>query len=112
MKVRSFVIVLFVLAIGFTVGACSDSPNSATTVSSVAVTGTVPAVGSTAQFAATATMLNGTTQDVSSTATWTSSNTAIATVSSSGLVTAVADGTATITATYSGIVGNDAITVQ
>ena len=112
MKVRSFVIVLFVLAIGFTVGACSDSPNSATTVSSVAVTGAVPAVGSTSQFAATATMLNGTTQDVSSTASWTSSNTAIATVSSSGLVTSVATGTATITATYSGIVGNDAITVQ
>jgi len=112
MKVRSFVIVLFVLAIGFTVGACGSSPNSATTVSSVAVTGAVPAVGNTSQFAATATMLNGTTQDVSGTATWTSSNSAVATVSSSGLVTGVTSGTVTITATYSGIVGNDAITVQ
>jgi uncharacterized protein YjdB len=111
MKVRSFVIVLFVLALGFTIGACGSNPNTATTVSTVAVTGTVPAVGTTSQFAATATMLNGTTQDVSSTATWSSSNSAVATVSSSGLVTAVASGSVTITATYSGIAGNDAITV-
>jgi uncharacterized protein YjdB len=112
MKVRSFVIVLFVLALGFSVGACGSSPNSATTVASVAVSGAVPAVGSSSQFAATATMLNGTTQDVSSTSTWTSSNTAVATVSSSGVVTAVTTGSVTITATYTGIVGNDAITVQ
>jgi hypothetical protein len=32
-------------------------------------------------------------------------------VSSSGLVTAVTSGAVTITATYSGVVGNDAITV-
>ena len=51
MKVRSFVIVLFVLALGFTIGACGSNPNTATTVSTVAVTGTVPAVGTTSQFA-------------------------------------------------------------
>jgi hypothetical protein len=111
MKVRSFVIVLFVLAVGLGVAACNSNPNSATTVSTVAVTGTVPTVGTTAQFAATATLLNGSTQDVSSSATWTSSNTAVATVSSTGLVTAVTSGAVTITATYSGVVGNDAITV-
>jgi hypothetical protein len=33
-------------------------------------------------------------------------------VSSTGVVTAVTDGGVTITATYSGVVGNDAITVQ
>jgi uncharacterized protein YjdB len=112
MKVRSFVIVLFALALGFTVEACSNTPTSASTVMSVAVTGAVPALGTSSQFAATATLSGGTTQDVSSTATWTSSNTAVATVSSTGVVTAVTDGGVTITATYSGVVGNDAITVQ
>jgi hypothetical protein len=112
MKVRSFVIVLFVLALGFSVGACGSSPTSASTVTSVAVTGAVPAVGSSAQFVATATLSGGTTQDVSSTSTWASSNTAVATVSSTGVVTAVATGNVTISATYSGIAGNDALTVQ
>ena len=111
MKVRMFVVVLFVLAVGFTVGACSNTPTSASTISSVAVGGSVPAVGASSQFAATATLSNGSTQDVSSSATWTSSNTSVATVSSSGLVTAVASGSATISATYSGVAGNDAITV-
>src|SRR5262249_14481347 len=112
MKVRSFVIVLFVLAIGFTVCACGSSPTSASNVTSVAVTGAVPAIGSSSQFDAMATLSGGTTQDVSSTATWTSSNTAVATVSSTGVVTAVATGSVTITATYSGVAGNDALTVQ
>ena len=44
------------------------------------------------------TQTNG--QDVSSTFTWTSSNTSVATVSSNGVVTGVGKGTATITAKY------------
>jgi uncharacterized protein YjdB len=112
MKVRSFVVFLFVLAAGFSVGACGSTPTSASTVSSVAVSGAVPAVGTSSQFTATATLSGGTTQDVSGTSTWTSSNTAVAAVSPTGVVTSVATGTVTITATYLGIVGNDAITVQ
>jgi uncharacterized protein YjdB len=68
-------------------------------------------VGSTAQFDAVVTYTGGTTQDVTSTATWTSSNAAVATVSVSGLVTVVASGTAVISATYSGVAGTDNITV-
>jgi uncharacterized protein YjdB len=44
--------------------------------------------------------------------TWTSSNTAVATVSSSGLVTAVAAGTATITATSETKIGSASLTVS
>jgi RHS repeat-associated protein len=51
-------------------------------------------VGQTGQLATTITPGNATNQNV----TWTTSNTAVATVSSGGLVTAVAVGTATITA--------------
>jgi len=80
-------------------------------VTSVSVTGITPAVGATSQFAATATMSTGSTQDVTSLAAWSSSNTAAATVSSTGVVTGAGSGDAVITATYSSVVGTDPITV-
>lgn len=89
--------------------ACSDSSTSATTVSSLSVTGTTPAIGATAQFKATATMGDGSTQDVTSQAAWSSSNTAVATVSSTGLVAGVAAGAATVAASYQSVSASDAI---
>ena len=66
-------------------------------VSSVAVSPTSASLyaGNTQQLSATISPANATNKNV----TWSSSNTAIATVNSAGLVTAVAAGTATITAT-------------
>jgi len=55
------------------------------------------ATGQTVTFTASGTTVNGNTSDVTSTATWTSSNSSIATVSA-GTVTTIATGTATITA--------------
>ena len=55
--------------------------------------------GATLQLSATQVKSDGSTQDVSSTATWTSSDATKAKVSASGLVTAIAAGSATITAT-------------
>ena len=60
------------------------------------------AAGQTAQFKAVGTFGNAShpsTQDVTSTVTWTSSSPSIATVSASGLATGVGTGTVTITAT-------------
>ena len=103
---------VFAVALALCVGACGkDSATSASTVSSLTVTGAVPSVGATSQFTATATLSSGSTQDVTSAATWSSSNDAAATVSASGLVTAAASGTAVISATYSNVVGSDSITV-
>ena len=65
----------------------------------------------TQQLTATLNMSDETTQDVTSTATWTSSDEAVATVSTGGLVTAVAEGSATITAAASGQSGTCAVTV-
>jgi len=110
MKPRSLVFVLFALALGLSVAACGSSP-TAPTVSAVAVSGTAPAVGSSSQFVATALNSNGTSQDVSGSATWSSSDSNIATVSSTGLVTALNSGSVTITASYSGAIGTDAIAV-
>jgi uncharacterized protein YjdB len=111
MKVRSLVLVLCVLVSGLAVGACGSSPTSSTVVYTVAVSGTTPIVGSSAQFVAMATLSSGATQDITSTAAWSSSNTAVATVSSAGVVTALSSGSVTISATYSGVAGNDPITV-
>jgi uncharacterized protein YjdB len=58
-----------------------------------------------------ATMSDGTTQDVSATATWASSNTSDATVSASGAVTAVSPGSVSIQATYQNVTGTDPITI-
>lgn len=111
MKIRSSAVLFLVLAAAVAASACGSSPTSATTVSSVVVSGGVPGVGGSSQFAAVATLAGGVTQDVTTSATWTSSNGAVATVSSTGLVVGVAAGTAVITATYSNVAGTDSITV-
>ena len=67
----------------------------ATGISLNRTSATLTTKGQTLQLTATVTPDNATNKSV----TWTSSNTAVATVSSTGLVTAVANGTATITAT-------------
>ena len=90
--------------------ACGGStPTAASSVSSVSITGTAPEVGAAAQFTATATLSDGTTMDVTSLATWTSSDAAVVTVSASGVVTGVSAGTAVVTATYSSVAGSFAV---
>ncbi|MNS90884.1 Bacterial Ig-like domain (group 2) [compost metagenome] len=54
---------------------------------------------STQQYVATATLSDNTTQDVSASVAWSSSNTAIATIDASGLATGVAVGSSVISAT-------------
>jgi len=87
----------------------ASSPNSPSampavggSVQSLKVTGPPLVVGDTGQFTAKATMADGTSQDVTSQSTWTSSNTAIATVNAAGLVTAVKEGGVSIRATFRG----------
>lgn len=59
-------------------------------------------VGNTLQLTATGNYSNGTTQNLTSSATWTTSNSKAAKVAG-GLVTALANGSASITASYTGI---------
>lgn len=63
------------------------------------------------QLVVTATQLDGGSQVVTGSSTYSSSNPAVATVSASGLVTAVAVGSATITAQYQNRVDTLAFTV-
>ena len=92
----------------------TPTPPAAPTVSSVTVTGPAssPQIGSSAQFTATAIMSNGTSQTVSSQATWQSTATLVATVSSSGMVTISGAGDTDIRATYQGVSGSARISVS
>jgi hypothetical protein len=88
----------------FTCTTCGGGGGGGTTptLSSIALSGTSSiVVGGTSQLSAIGTLSNGTTESVTPTS-WSSSNTAFATVSSSGLVTAIAAGTVNITATFGG----------
>jgi len=107
---------IVVLFAGFALlgAACgsSSTPTAASTVSSVSVSGTAPAVGTAAQYTATAALSDGTTMDVTSLASWSSSDTADVTVSTSGVVTAVAAGSAIVSATYSSVTGSVTVAVS
>lgn len=67
--------------------------------------------GAAVQLAATGLFTDGTTGDVTSSVTWASTGSAIASVSSAGLVTGASAGTAMITATSGQIRGAETITV-
>lgn len=68
--------------------------------------------GATQVFHAILTYSNGSTQDVTATALWQSSDTSIATITQSGVASAVAPGTAQIQATSGGVSGSAAFTVN
>lgn len=70
------------------------------------------AVGQTSQLTAEARYSTGPPENVTASATWSSSNTAIATVTPGGLVTAAGSGNASITATYQGVTGTQGVSVS
>jgi uncharacterized protein YjdB len=67
-------------------------------------------VGETDNFTASGVTVDGTTSDITSSATWTTGSSTIATVNA-GVVTAVAAGSTTISAAQSGVTGTANITV-
>lgn len=86
---------------------------TAPTVVSIAVTpvGQTLGIGINQLYVATATYSDGSSSDLSSGVTWSSSSTAVATVSSSGVVTTVGAGQTTITATFDSLTDNSLLTV-
>ncbi len=84
------------------VGALAVTPSSQTI-----------AVGTTFQFTATATLLNGATQDLTTFVTWASSDTSVATTAR-GLATAssTTTGATTLSASWSGITGTASLSVS
>ncbi len=82
-------------------------------LTSIVVTPTGPSIakGTTVQLTATGTFSDGTTQDLTHSASWTSAPAGFATVDPNGLVTGTAVGSATITATQAGVSGATTVTV-
>jgi uncharacterized protein YjdB len=87
-----------------------DSAPSLVSISVTPPSATLPK-GTTQQLQATGTYSDGSTQDITSQATWTSANAGIAAVDANGLVTAAGVGSATVTATLAGQSGSADITV-
>ena len=108
------VVLAFTLALSIGCSSSSNSSDSGAALSSIAVTAASPSTPmfKTNQFTATGKYSDNTTKDLTATATWSSSNTAVATVNAAGLATAVKDGTATITATSGGISNSAVMTVS
>ena len=114
---RSLACALLLVIGTLTIG-CQTTPSP--TVKALSVAGPAPAVGASKQFTATATFVDGSTQDVTNVDQsssiqgpyWWSGNTSVATVSSTGVVTGVAQGSATIYAKYHSFTGSAAIQVQ
>jgi len=99
--------VLLLIAMALPIAGCTNP-----LVDSISVSPTTQSVaaGQTAQFTATGVFGHGsnhpsTTQDITDTATWTSSVPGVATVSSTGVATGVSAGTTTITASMNGYTG-------
>ena len=69
-------------------------------------------ISTTQQFSATGTYSDGSTRDLSSLVTWSSSSTATATVDVNGLVTSIAAGNTTITATLGSVMQTFTLTVS
>ena len=78
---------------------------------SIAPTSATIPVGSQGRFTATGTYSDNSTANLTNLVTWSSSNTAIATVNTVGLVTGTGAGTATITAALGAISGTATVTV-
>jgi hypothetical protein len=100
-----FLIITLIVALSVGMTACK-SKKIVPILSSIAVTpdsATTIAIGATQQFIAIATYSDGSTENVSYVATWSSSDTSIAGVSQWGKVSGLVAGNTNITATYSGI---------
>jgi trimeric autotransporter adhesin len=108
-----------------TIGAALASVSSLTTLTvnknplvSIVVTPVNPSinVGQTQQFTATGTYSDGSMQDLTKTAHWSSSSSGVATinngVSGGGLATGQGTGSATITATFQGVSGSTTLMVN
>ena len=110
------VIVAALLAGMLAAGACTKNNNNtppSPTVTSVNIAGgNAVTVGQTLQLSATANFSDNTNQNVTTTATWESSNTGVATVSSGGLVTGVAAGNSDVRARFQNVTGTASLQVN
>src|SRR5256885_16978184 len=107
-------LVFLMALIGCSTGKGSNSTPGPPTISSVQVAPATMSIGISAkqQFTATAHFSDGTTQDVTSTAKWSSSDSSVASISAAGVATGSSLGSATITAVSSSVEGTASLKVS
>jgi trimeric autotransporter adhesin len=105
---KNLLVSLVIVFAGLLPGCNSSAP----TLKSITVTTGTPSVaaGLTATFTATGNYSNNTTQNLTSSVTWTSSNAAVATIAG-GTATSLTQGSTTIAASMSGLTGVASLTV-
>src|SRR5712692_1993404 len=121
MCLRIFTCLLLCVSCALTLAGCgggsANSPVAPPVLLSLATTQANPSIplGTNQQFTATGTFNDGSTQDLTSSATWSSSSAAVATISntpgSQGLATSIGLGATIITATSSSISSSTTLTV-
>ena len=110
-------LILLVLAAVFAVSCSSNSSSNPPTLQSISVTPANPSIakGTTEQFKATGTFSDQSTQDITTSATWSSDTPGVATVSnaagSQGLATSASTGSAKIQASLNSVSGSTKLTV-
>lgn len=94
-------------------GSKSGGGTGSATLASITVTPSNPSIsqGTAEPFTATGTFSDGSTQNLTSSATWNSSNTGVAMIASTGVATAVTPGSTTIKAASGTISGSTTLTV-
>jgi hypothetical protein len=94
-------------------GSMGSSKSTTPTLTSIAIAPTSKSIakGTGLQLSATGTFSNGTTQTLTTLATWSATPANIAAVNAQGNLTSSSQGTVTIAASYQGVTGNASITV-
>ena len=100
-QIGSVAITASLNGVSYTTGSATITAASLTNLT-LSPTAAQIAKGTTRQFIATGTYTDGTSQNLSSNVTWTSSNSAVVTIDALGIATATGVGTATLTAAYQG----------
>jgi 6-phosphogluconolactonase (cycloisomerase 2 family) len=111
---RTLAMIFFAVLVLILAGCSGQGTHHTPTLTSIVVTPVTPSIGlgGTQQFTATGTYSDSSTQNITSSVTWSSGTLATATITSpGGLATAVATGTSTITATSGAVSGNTLLTV-
>ena len=113
LRFRPILLVASSLAFLLTIAGCGQFFPGANTITAlqIAPQNAVVQPGVTQQYTATATYGDNTTADVSSSVTWSSLNTTVATIDSTGLLTGVSLGVATVQAKSGSVIGSTGVTV-
>jgi len=106
-------LLLLGIALSAGCGGGSSSPPPPKTLTSISIAPATPSInnGSTQQFSATGHYSDGSSADLTASATWSSSQPTVATISHQGLATAVGSGASLISATSGSISGSTTLTV-